>query len=176
MKKFFTLLLALCLVLSLTACGGPNKTAAGTWNSKLDLRDLVGDELDEILNYLESTDVEVTFVMKEDKTFTMTVDGSEVASAVKAAATAFFVDLLDSLGITQAQYEAITGKSLESMIGEAVGIINDEVLRRTVTGTYKDERGSLTLSAKSFSARGSWEGDLLSLTVPGIGKMLFTRG
>lgn len=89
MKKLFALLLAFCLLLSLPACGGRSKTAVGTWNSKLDLKNLVGDRLDEILDYLESTDVEVTLVMKEDKTFTMTLDGNGVASAVKKAATAF---------------------------------------------------------------------------------------
>ena len=54
-------------------------------------------------------DISFNVVMKEDKTFTMTLDGNGVASAVKKAATAFFADLLDSLGITQAQYEDRTG-------------------------------------------------------------------
>ena len=176
MKKLFALLLAFCLLLSLPACGGRSKTAVGTWNSKLDLKNLVGDRLDEILDYLESTDVEVTLVMKEDKTFTMTLDGNGVASAVKKAATAFFADLLDSLGITQAQYEEITGKSLEATIEEAAGKIDAGILSGTVSGTYRDEKGSLILTAKGFSAKGSYEGDLLSLNASGAGKMTFTRG
>ena len=176
MKKAFALLLALCLVLSLAACGGQSKTAAGTWKSKLDLKDLVSDKLDDILDRLEKTDMEVTLVLHEDKTFLLTMDGTGVAAAVQEAATAYFTGLLDSLGLSQEQYEQISGKSLETMIEEAVGKIDQEVLSRDVTGTYTEEKGSLVLKAKGLSARGSWEGDVLTLTVAGIGKMTFTRG
>ena len=176
MKKAFALLLALCLVLSLAACGGQSKTAAGTWKSKLDLKDLVSDKLDEILDRLEKTDMEVTLVLHEDKTFLLTMDGTGVADAVKDAAAAFFAEVLDSLGICQEQYEQISGKSLETMIEEAAGKINTEILSQGVTGTYTEEKGTLLLKAKGFSARGSWEGDVLSLNASGVGKMTFTRG
>lgn len=62
------------------------------------------------------------------------------------------------------------------MIEEAADKINAEILSRDVTGTYTEEEDSLVLRAKGFSARGSWEEDLLTLTVAGIGKMIFTRG
>ena len=176
MKKLFALLLALCLCLSLAGCGGQTQSAAGTWKSKLDLKRLVGERLGEILDHLKSTDVSVTLVLHEDKSFHLTVDGTGVAAAVQEAATAYFTGLLDSLGLSQEQYEQISGKSLETMIEEAVGKIDQEVLSRDVTGTYTEEKGSLVLKAKCLSARGSWEGDVLTLTVAGIGKMTFTRG
>ena len=176
MKKPFALLLALCLCLSLAACGGQSKPAAGTWKSRLELKDLVSDKMVDILDHLEKTDLEVTLVLQEDKTFRLTVDGTGVADAVKEAATAFFAELLDSLGVSPEQYEQISGKSLETMIEEAVGKIDQEVLSRDVTGTYTEEKGSLVLQAKGLSARGSREGDVLTLTIAGIGKMTFTRG
>lgn len=90
MKKSLALLLALCLCLSLAACGGQTKSAAGTWNGKLDLKHLVGDGFGEILDHLKSTDVKVTLVLREDKGFQLTMDGTGVAAAVKEAATVFF--------------------------------------------------------------------------------------
>ena len=62
------------------------------------------------------------------------------------------------------------------MIEEAAGKINTEILSQGVTGTYTEEKGTLLLKAKGFSARGSWEGDVLSLNASGVGKMTFTRG
>ncbi len=176
MKKCIALLLALCLCLSLAACGGQTQTAVGTWNARLDLKRLVGESLGEILDHLQTTDVKVTLVLHEDKSFHLTVDGTGVASAVQEAATAYFTGMLDSLGLTQEQYEQITGKSLETMIEEAVGKIDQKVLSRDLTGTYTEEKGDLVLKASGLSAKGSWEGDLLTLTITGIGKMTFTRG
>ena len=98
MKKLFALLLALCLCLSLAGCGGQTQSAAGTWNARLDLKRLVGERLGEILDHLKSTDVSVTLVLHEDKSFHLTVDGTGVAAAVQEAATAYFTGLLDSLG------------------------------------------------------------------------------
>ena len=176
MKRFLPLLLALCLCLSLAACGGQSKTAVGTWNARLSIKRLVGEGLGQILDHLKTTDVKVTLELHEDKSFLVTVDGSGVASAVQEAATAYFTGLLDSLGLTQEQYEQICGKSLETMIEEAVGKIDQGVLSRDVTGTYTEEKGSLVFKSNGFSARGSWEDDLLTLTVIGVGKMTFTRG
>ena len=36
MKKLFTLILALCLILALTACGGAKAALAGTWTGTVD--------------------------------------------------------------------------------------------------------------------------------------------
>ena len=145
MKRLFALLLTLCLCLPLAACGGLTQTAMGTWNARLDLKRLVGEGLGGILDHLKSTDVSVTMVLHEDKSFHLTVDGTGVAAAVQEAATAYFTDLLDSLGVTQEQYEQISGKSLETMIEEAVGKIDQTVLSRDVTGTYTEEKGDLVL-------------------------------
>ena len=60
------------MILTLAACGSPRGPVAGTRTGKLDLKELMRGRLDDP-RYSENTDVEVTLVMREDKTFSMTL-------------------------------------------------------------------------------------------------------
>ena len=131
--------------------------------------------LDEILDYLENTDVEVTLVMHEDKTFSMTMDYTGIVSAVKEAVTAYLTDRLNSMGITLEQYEEIAGISLKAMIEEFLQKMDSDGLSQIVTGTYTENRGSLVFTAREFNSKGSWEGDRLSLNAGALGELVLTR-
>lgn len=176
MKKIFALLLALCLLPAMAACGGAGKTVVGTWNSKVDLKEYLGSELGEMGDYLQSVDVEMKLVMNENKTFVMELDATAVIPAMKDAMMSYMTDMLDSMGMTADQFEAAYGSSLEAVVEETIQEMDTTGLNETISGTYTEENGKLILSANGTDNTGSWEDDELSLDLDDYGQLTFTRG
>ena len=175
MKRIFTLVLALCLVFALAACGG-SKTAAGSWQAKVNLADIAGDELGDMAGYFKDVNVDVNLEMRTDKTFTLNIDAASAAPAMKDGMRAYVEDMLGQMGLTAEDYEAQSGKTLDAIIDEALSEFNSGELSQTFSGTYTDEGGKLLLSADDGSTNtGTWEEDVLTLDVETIGQLAFTR-
>ena len=175
MKKFFALLLVLCMVFALVGCGG-GKSVAGTWQSKVSLVEVAGDELAELKDYMADANVDFVLEMKADKTFTMSMDATTMMPVLKDAFRAYLDDMLGQMGFTAADYEAMTGQSVDAMIDETLAGMGDD-LNKTFTGTYTEDGGKLVLNSDDGSKpiEGSWEGDTLTLHDDDIGDIAFAR-
>ena len=175
MKRFFALMLVLCMVFALAACGS-TKSPAGSWTAKVNLVDIAGDELGEMVDYMKEMNVDVNLEMNEDKTFVLKMDAASAMPALKEAMRAYLNDMLSEMGMTAEEYESQSGSSLDALIDEAIAEMDSEDLSETVKGTYTVEGTKLTLTAEDGTVNtGTWDGDTLKLDVSSIGEMAFTR-
>ncbi len=151
-------------------------TPAGTWYAQINLAEVAGDELGELAAYLGDANVDLILELKDDNSFTLQMDGTAMLPVLKDAFRAYLNDMLSSMGMTAADYEAAAGQSLDVLIDEALAELDISDLNKSVTGTYTEADGSLTLSPLlGTPLRGSWEGDSLTLTDDDIGLIRFTR-
>ena len=175
MKKFFALLLVLCMIFALAACGGKN--AVGTWQGKVNLAEVAGAELGELKDYMKDANVDFILELKSDNTFTLQMDGTALMPILKDAFRAYLDDMLSSMGMTAADYEAAAGQSVDALIDSALAEMNTDDLNKSISGTYTDDGGKLVLTPNDGSApvNGSWEKDALTLHDDDIGDIAFTR-
>ena len=173
MKKLTQLLalaLALCLVLSLTACGSG---IAGTWKYEMDLAKMMeaaaGDEdLSESLGGMADTlktlydglSMKLVLDLKPDKTFTFGFD-KESAKAAAEGMLAKLGDVLpamiaESMGVSleelNEQLEE-AGMTMDALISLSIGALDvddlvDQFTGENMEGTYRYEDGKLYLTEK----------------------------
>lgn len=175
MKRFFALVLALCLVFALAACGSTS-SPAGSWTAKVNLVEVAGDELGEMADYLKDMQVDVNLDMNEDKTFVLQMDAASAIPALKEGMRGYLNDMLSEMGMTAEDYETMSGSSLDALIDEAVAEMDPEDLGETLKGSYTVEGTKLTLTAEDGSLNtGTWDGDTLKLDIDGVGELAFTR-
>ena len=173
MKKIFALLLALSMVFVLAACGG-SETAAGTWNAKLNLAEIAGEEMGDMADLFKDVNVDVVLDMKSDNTFTLTMDAASAMSALKDAVRAMVPQLLEQYNMTEDDLAA-AGMSVDDLIDQVAGEMDISELTQTISGTYKDEKGSLTFTpSEGTSFKGTWSGKTLTVDEDSI-KIEFTR-
>jgi uncharacterized lipoprotein YehR (DUF1307 family) len=175
MKKFFALLLVVCLVFALAGCGG-SKSPAGTWQAKINLAEVAGDELAELKDYLKDANVDLALEMREDKTYTLSMDGTALKPVLKDAFRAYLNDMLTQMGMTAEDFESLSGQSIDAMIDEALEQMDTSELNKSVNGTYTEDGGKVTLTPESGTVlSGTWEGDTLTLHDDDLGDIAFTR-
>jgi outer membrane protein assembly factor BamD (BamD/ComL family) len=151
-------------------------TPTGTWYAQINLAEVAGDELGELAAYLGDANVDLILELKDDNSFTLQMDGTALLPVLKDAFRAYLNDMLSSMGMTAADYEAAAGQSVDALIDEALAELDISELNESVSGTYTDADGSLTLSPfLGTPLRGSWEGDDMVLYDDDLGAIRFTR-
>lgn len=183
MKRAAALLLALLMMLSLCACG--KSELAGTWEGRMDLTELVlqevdetvgqmgislsgGRELPQIKDYVDLLDIKYTIVFNEDGTYSSQVtqeDLDALAETLKAGIDGYlrqlyFVLLCETLyqmGFTQ---EINSIEELENFLG----ITMDEALEESLGMSMDDymdalmeESFSSAISPEDLSGSGNYK-------------------
>ena len=185
-KKLTCLLLALCMVLALTACGEPKLTSAdfeGTWKASVDISKDVADaysqeDLDEAFDgidssaYINIADLkipEVTIVMQlnADKSFTMVMDESckqIIADAVVAWFTgADFEGLFTELLTKECEDYGMTMDDMMALVGaESVTEMIETIFEMSLDDYVKELAEEITsdmddFDLKEFTASGTWD-------------------
>ena len=196
--KLMALVLALALVLSLTACSGSKKTIDGSWKCSLDFSKAMEGEMlseseddgqmfteeqkqamkDAVAKMVNGVDMKMNLDLKEDKSFTMEMD----EASVKASAEILKANMAEAVpalfcamfGIEADQLDETLdqfGMSLEDLNASYAEEFNPEELledMEKVTGTYTYEEGKLVLTPA--------DGDPMTLTVEFSGNELKVTG
>lgn len=148
----------------------------GTWVGKINLAEAAGQQLGELAPYLADANVELVLELREDNSFTLTLDATVIMPLLKDAFLAYLNDMLSDLGMTAEDFEAMTGQSLDALIDEALAEMDTESLIQNISGTYTVDGEALVLSASgSIPINGTWEGDKLVLHEGDLGDIAFTR-
>ena len=187
MKKFtaklLALMLALALVLSLTACGGSDqKKLVGSWECELDFAPLYNDgmEAEEGGEYLmvESLPMVLQMTFREDGTCTMSVSKESLTNAVEIMKDAMKTGMEDYLmamlgdaveGLTVDDILALMGTTMDDLIDS---LVTEEVIAEMADdmvseGNYMAEDGKLYVSDSLDEAVDVAEDDYSTYTLKG---------
>ncbi len=202
MKKLFALILALCMIFALAACSSPKlvqapdgaapasapekapepapapKTAVGTWEGKVDFSTILADQLEEepeMAVMLDGVSAKMILELKEDGNFTFSMDMSDSKDALRENVKKYFLDYLETNGMTAEQFEEMSGQSLDQMIEAMVGELDAPDPEMNFAGTYTEEAGKVLLNREDKEPlEGTWAEDTLSLDLEGV-KVDFAR-
>lgn len=184
-KKTLALLLALVLVLSLTACGGKSDII-GTWQGEIDLSEALiegADEgsgevidsmelpmdVDRISDYLEPFTLLFTYVFKEDGTYSIKVDEAsldaemeEYKQGLASYFRYFFVEMLSQMAVEMGLAEQVSSEEeLETILDidleEAISEGLGMELSDFVDEIVREEMGSTQEIAALFNSEGKYK-------------------
>ncbi len=163
MKKIIALTLCLILAVSLCACGGAKEDLTGKWTTSINMAKVFNDEMaaadPAMAEYMALDSFEVPLVMelKEDGTYSMSVDPAamevslgKLVDAMSAGLEAYFADIFAQQGLEMDVREALTamGMDLDALVEElSAQLTSEETFDAfTTEGKYKAEKGRLYLT------------------------------
>ena len=175
MKKTIALLLVLVMALALCACG--SKTVVGTWEARQNVAEILGSaEGNPLAKYMGDVDILVQLEMKDDNSFTMTLDGTAMADAMRGALRAYLTDVCAENGTTLDALAEASNTTVDQLIDAMLQAQTPEDLTRTITGTYTVDGSKVSMSYDEGGTReATWEKNKLSVPTSGDGSMTFTR-
>lgn len=188
--RLLALVLALVMMLSLTACGGEQKKLVGTWEGTLDLAPAYNEAMsaevvvDQYLT-IDELNIVVLMTFREDGTYDLTVTDESIdhvmahlREVLKKGIGEYLMMILgeEVEGMTIDEVLEMLEFDLDAMVEESVTpeMIEELSSELTATGTYNAEDGKLYMSdgfgegeAATFDYY-SLEGDTLTLESPGV--------
>ena len=163
MKKIIALSLCLILALSLCACGGAKEDLTGKWNANINMADAFNAEIaaadPAMAEYMavESFNLPLVLELKEDGTYTMSVDPAamestmtKLAEDMAAGLEAYFTAIFAEQGLEMDVNEALAsmGMDLDTLVAELTAELTSEDTFAAFAseGKYKAEKGKLHLT------------------------------
>lgn len=148
----------------------------GTWVGIVDMRDFVVESAPDMDGYLNSAPVAITMEMRDDGTYTLIIDATTAIPAVTEALRSYVEATCAENGLTQAEFEAAIGMTIDEFLEEAVSQMDLEGAVQTVTGEYVEEDGKVTWDPGAEETRGIFTGSILTFSVEGFGDTVLSRG
>lgn len=159
--KFAALFLTLALVFSFAACSNQGKTAkapeakvtiVGDWKCTIDMSKAIEQSMEDsgkdVAQYFDFSGLKMVMnaTFKEDGTVRMSADAAKLMEDMRQPMKDGLVKYIESVGMTEDDFEAATGKKLSSMIDELVNkMATSDDLAMEKEGKYKLEGDKLFL-------------------------------
>lgn len=159
--KFAALFLTLALVFSFAACSNQGKTAkapeakvtiVGDWKCTIDMSKAIEQSMEDsgkdVAQYFDFSGLKMVMnaTFKEDGTVRMSADAAKLMEDMRQPMKDGLVKYIESVGMTEDDFEAATGKKLSSMIDELVNqMASSDDLAMEKEGKYKLEGDKLFL-------------------------------
>ena len=141
MKKLVSLLLTLCLVLSFVGCGSKGPEILGTYETTVDLKKMLVEQMDaesglglSFDEYLDSCEVVLISEFKEDGTYRQSVDMDKFEVTyenLKAAMVVYMEDAFVQLLIDQVALYGVVVETKEELEA-AAGMTFDEIILQSL--------------------------------------------
>lgn len=214
--KFAALFLTLALVFSFAACSNQGKTAkapdgkapeakvtiVGDWKCTIDMSKAIEQSMEDsgkdVAQYFDFSGLKMVMnaTFKEDGTVRMSADAKQLIEDIRQPMKEGLVKYIESLGMTEDDFEAASGMKLSSMIDELVNqMASSDDLAMEKEGKYKlegdklfliedgeefkdDDYCTITLSADEFritEIHGELEDDDTFETMKNVLPLVFTR-
>lgn len=209
--KFAALFLTLALVFSFAACSNQGKTAkapeakvtiVGDWKCTIDMSKAIEQSMEDsgkdVAQYFDFSGLKMVMnaTFKEDGTVRMSADAAKLMEDMRQPMKDGLVKYIESVGMTEDDFEAATGKKLSSMIDELVNkMATSDDLAMEKEGKYKlegdklfliedgeefkdDDYCTITLSADEFritEIHGELEDDDTFEAMKNVLPLVFTR-
>lgn len=194
---FLVSLSLLCaILLACSGCGGDKDKEAlvGTWETTLDLTDMMNDEMkaglgndDELMSYFTISDFSVTLTLtfQDDDSYTLSADEASMEKSVDHVLETFrngFTQYLEDMiaqeypDMTLDEFFEAAGMTMDDFYDQIMGdALDKEELMSSVddmesSGTFKAKDGILTLTDDEGPGLEAYElsGDKLTLTGEGV--------
>lgn len=176
MKKLFAILLVLCMVVALAACGGSKNTVVGTWTGTADARQTMIEAAPELADYLKAAPFSVTMTFNSDGTYSYTIDGTPIIPEMRTAVRSYLEDYIKQQGFTVAEFEEAAKMTMDQAVESVMEEVDLSDLSQTGSGTYTESNGQLVLDAGSNDeVNATWSGDVINFTVEEFGTIILTR-
>lgn len=214
--KFAALFLTLALVFSFAACSNQGKTAkapdgkapeakvtiVGDWKCSIDMSKAIEQSMEDsgkdVAQYFDFSGLKMVMnlTFKEDGTVRMSADAKKLIEDIRQPMKEGLVKYIESLGMTEEDFESASGMKLSSMIDELVNqMASSDDLAMEKEGKYKlegdklfliedgeefkdDDYCTITLSADEFritEIHGELEDDDTFETMKNVLPLVFTR-
>ena len=214
--KFAALFLTLALVFSFAACSNQGKTAkapdgkapeaevtiVGDWKCSIDMSKVIEQSMEDsgkdAAQYFDFSGLKMVMnlTFKEDGTVRMSADAKKLIEDIRQPMKDGLVKYIESLGMTEEDFESASGMKLSSMIDELVNKMStSDDLAMEKEGKYKlegdklfliedgeefkdDDYCTITLSADEFritEIHGELEDDDTFETMKNVLPLVFTR-
>ncbi len=147
-----------------------------TWVGTLELKPFLVEEVPELEELLDSAPASVNLEMREDGTYTLTLDATIMLPNLKTALYAYLEQMCKEKGLTVAELEEQAGKSLDELIEEALQEMDLSELNQSLDGVYEENNGQVTWDPGAGETKGLFTGDTLIFSVEGFGEVMLTRG
>ena len=179
MKKLISLLLAMAMLLTLTACGGPE--ILGTYETTIDLTDYLVESFDSgtgmagtelsLSNYIDEFTLTITFEFMEDGTYHASLKQSAIDEAMtelKAAVLVMmddlilksFADIYNLYGYTittKEDVESMTNMAWEQIYTSTLGMSAEEFIGQLLDESISDQLwDSFVLEGKYDAQKGKF--------------------
>ena len=175
MKKLIALLLAAVMMLSLTACGGPE--ILGTYETTVDLTSYVAESFDEgselggtelsLENYLNNFSITVVCEFREDGTYSQSIDSESLDASIEEMKSAVlvmmddlllktFADLYKVYGYTvetKEDVEALTGMSWDDIFPTTLGMSAEEFLATLIDESIAESFSDTLMAEGKYIAK-----------------------
>ena len=175
MKKLIALLLAAVMMLSLTACGGPE--ILGTYETTVDLTSYVAESFDEgselggtelsLENYLNNFSITVVCEFREDGTYSQSIDSESLNASIEEMKSAVlvmmddlmlktFADLYKVYGYTvetKEDVEALTGMSWDDIFPTTLGMSAEEFLATLIDESIAESFSDTLMAEGKYIAK-----------------------
>lgn len=191
MKKLFALLLALCMMMALCACGGSSETIIGSWEGTMDMAQMLVEEVDPGVqqslgtsisfgDYLKKMPCKFLAEFKADGTYSYQLDGSDSRDLLKTATYDYYYAILtELLGAepTDDELVSVLGMSLDDYAGQIADQSLDGLKSQgTTSGTFKIDGNKILYNGSSDNYETfTLSGNTLTIHVDGLGDVVFNR-
>ena len=179
MKRILSVVTAVVLLLTLTACGGTQNDSAivGEWQADIDYASVINtlisqnDVLAASGATLDGAPVKVTYTFGEDGTMSCALDREQLYKSLTTLFHEILTPVLSALGgMTVDEYIAKADMTEEELL---YSLFTDDVMKSIegvlgFTGTYTMENGKLSVTAGgvTIDANVKLKGDTLTLSTP----------
>lgn len=164
--KFYSFVLVLMTVLTLTACGGKKVDYTGTYTGQIDFSSFQAGMSSELgIEISDPLYMEIKLVMNEDETFTLSADEAKLKSDIIEVMRAHLDDILENIlepyGMTlddlpalaeQKGYDSVEAfkedmlAQMEASLDEVM-VLSEIADQFSESGTYKIENKNITLTS-----------------------------
>ncbi len=192
-NKILALLPALAMLFALAACGGskaadptpeptPEPTVVGLWETEIDMRDQLIEEMDSSVDasrsfgeYLDSFVWVLTLDLSEDGVYTLSYDISKGTDSFKQSVVSYMRDMINEqvgMELSDDQIAQALGMSLE----DYAQLVADQMTEAATaeSASYRDEGGKLIWEDGAESPY-VLTADTLSFRVEAFGDLDFRR-
>ena len=147
----------------------------GVWMARVDMRDVLVEETPELDAYLQSADMNVYLVLKDDGSFELIADGTSLIPAFREAAYKYLEAMCEENGVGMDELQELTGMDAETMLEGLIAAQNLDEASSTLEGSYTEHDGVFVIRDEQSEIEGSYDGLLITLEIEEGFELVFTR-
>lgn len=156
LKKVAAILLVVCMVFSLAACGGDAKKLVGSWKAEIEFGDIMDKALKEVpegvdADALAEIKITIEMTLDDDGEGKVSIDKKALAKDMQEVMVdlmkkQFEAAMIAQTGLTKAQIEAQSGMTMDQLLEQSLGTTVEKKVQELVDEQMEDNEELLDRS------------------------------